>query len=354
MRYVKAAREAGLPVAVVSSSSNARDVLRAAGHRGPVRHRHRRHGRRARAPARQARARHVPGRRPCARRRARARRGLRGRARRRRGRPRRRFRTRRRRRPRRPGRRSCASTAPTSWSRTWPSCWSDERPSPLRRAAPVADPRGRARPGPARPARIGVRPGERAHRPARHASTRASRTACPGTYLNGVYESRPLPYAEAGYGFPEARPDGGQRHERQADPPAGRRRAVRRPLRRAALAPPRARHARRARSSATSSGARPPGRRCACARVRLVSLVHRAVAAIHWEVEPIGESARTGRAVRARGQRGAARARLRGPARRRRAARAAGACSRPGQGHGSRWCTARAPASCWSARPWTT
>ena len=25
----------------------------------------------------------------------------------------------------------------------------------------------------------------------------------PGTYLNGVYESRPLPYAEAGYGFPE-------------------------------------------------------------------------------------------------------------------------------------------------------
>jgi alpha,alpha-trehalose phosphorylase len=26
----------------------------------------------------------------------------------------------------------------------------------------------------------------------------------PGTYLNGVYETRPLPYAEAGYGFPEA------------------------------------------------------------------------------------------------------------------------------------------------------
>ena len=25
----------------------------------------------------------------------------------------------------------------------------------------------------------------------------------PGTYLNGVYEQRPLPYAEAGYGFPE-------------------------------------------------------------------------------------------------------------------------------------------------------
>jgi alpha,alpha-trehalose phosphorylase len=26
----------------------------------------------------------------------------------------------------------------------------------------------------------------------------------PGTYLNGVYEARPLPYAEAGYGYPEA------------------------------------------------------------------------------------------------------------------------------------------------------
>src|ERR1700741_3603640 len=26
----------------------------------------------------------------------------------------------------------------------------------------------------------------------------------PGTYLNGFYEARPLPYAEAGYGYPEA------------------------------------------------------------------------------------------------------------------------------------------------------
>jgi alpha,alpha-trehalose phosphorylase len=26
----------------------------------------------------------------------------------------------------------------------------------------------------------------------------------PGTYLNSVYEVRPLPYAEAGYGYPEA------------------------------------------------------------------------------------------------------------------------------------------------------
>jgi len=28
--------------------------------------------------------------------------------------------------------------------------------------------------------------------------------ALPGSYLNGVYETRPLPYAEAGYGYPEA------------------------------------------------------------------------------------------------------------------------------------------------------
>src|SRR5919202_4636502 len=26
----------------------------------------------------------------------------------------------------------------------------------------------------------------------------------PGTYLNGVYELRPLPYAEGGYGYPES------------------------------------------------------------------------------------------------------------------------------------------------------
>src|SRR5205807_1735771 len=26
----------------------------------------------------------------------------------------------------------------------------------------------------------------------------------PGSYLNGVFESRPLPYAEAGYGYPES------------------------------------------------------------------------------------------------------------------------------------------------------
>jgi alpha,alpha-trehalose phosphorylase len=48
----------------------------------------------------------------------------------------------------------------------------------------------------------------------------------PGTYLNGFYEGRPLPYAEAGFGA-----DGRQRDQREADPAFGRGRAVRRPLR---------------------------------------------------------------------------------------------------------------------------
>ena len=53
----------------------------------------------------------------------------------------------------------------------------------------------------------------------------------PGTYLNGFYELRPLPYAEARLRLPRVRPDGDQRHQRQDHPAAGRRRAVRRPLR---------------------------------------------------------------------------------------------------------------------------
>ena len=83
----------------------------------------------------------------------------------------------------------------------------------------------------------------------------------PGSYLNGVYELRPLPYAEAGYGLPESGPDGDQRHQRQADPAARRRRAVRRPLRRAARARAPARLPRRACCTAAPSGCRPPGRR---------------------------------------------------------------------------------------------
>ena len=58
----------------------------------------------------------------------------------------------------------------------------------------------------------------------------------PGTYLNGFYETRPLPYAEAGFGYPEDGQTDRRRHQRQDHPAAGRGRAVRRPLRRIARA----------------------------------------------------------------------------------------------------------------------
>ena len=113
----------------------------------------------------------------------------------------------------------------------------------------------------------------------------------PGSYLNGFYEARPLPYAEAGYGYPEA----GQTvvnvtngkiirllvddepfdvrfgecgsHERTLDLRAGvlRRRVVWRS---------------------------PAGRQVRVSSVRLVSLVQRAVAAVLYEVEPMDTIAR--------------------------------------------------------------
>ncbi len=113
----------------------------------------------------------------------------------------------------------------------------------------------------------------------------------PGTYLNGFYEERPLPYAEAGYGYPEA----GQTavnvtngkiirllvddepfdvrfgelhgHERVLDLRAG-------VLRRRA------------------EWVSPAGQRVRVCSTRMVSLVQRAVAAILYEVEPLERSAR--------------------------------------------------------------
>src|SRR5947207_10466100 len=108
----------------------------------------------------------------------------------------------------------------------------------------------------------------------------------PGSYLNSVYEVRPLPYAEAGYGFP----DDGQTainvtngkiirllvddepfdirygtlhsHERVLDLRAG-------VLRRSA------------------DWVSPAGARVRVRSTRLVSLVQRAVAAIEYIVEPV-------------------------------------------------------------------
>ena len=113
----------------------------------------------------------------------------------------------------------------------------------------------------------------------------------PGSYLNGFYEERPLPYAEAGYGYPEAgqtavnvtngkiirllvgdepfdvRSGTLRSHERMLDFRAG-------VLRRRA------------------DWVSPAGQQARVTSVRLVSLVQRAVAAVLYEVEPIGARAR--------------------------------------------------------------
>jgi len=113
----------------------------------------------------------------------------------------------------------------------------------------------------------------------------------PGTYLNGLFEERPLPYAEAGYGYPEA----GQTvvnvtngkiirllvddepfdvrfgwlvsHERLLDFRAG---LLRRRV----------------------EWCSPVGKQVRVSSVRVVSLVQRAVAAVLYEVEPLEAPAR--------------------------------------------------------------
>jgi alpha,alpha-trehalose phosphorylase len=113
----------------------------------------------------------------------------------------------------------------------------------------------------------------------------------PGTYLNGVYELRPLPYAEAGYGYPES----GQTvinvtngrlirllvddepfdvrygklisHERELDFRDG-------VLRRSA------------------EWCSPAGRIVRVRSTRIVSLTQRSIAAIQYEVEPVNGAAR--------------------------------------------------------------
>jgi alpha,alpha-trehalose phosphorylase len=113
----------------------------------------------------------------------------------------------------------------------------------------------------------------------------------PGTYLNSVYESRPLPYAEAGYGFPESgqtvvnitngkifrllvddepfdvRYGSVREHVRTLDLRAG-------VLRRAV------------------HWESPTGRAVKVRSTRMVSLVQRAVAAISYEVEAVDTAVR--------------------------------------------------------------
>jgi alpha,alpha-trehalose phosphorylase len=113
----------------------------------------------------------------------------------------------------------------------------------------------------------------------------------PGTYLNSFYETRPLPYAEPGYGYPEV----GQAlvnvtngkiirllvDDEPFDVRYGRLRAHERvlDLRAGVL---------RRRAEWVS----PAGQAVRVSSVRLVSFAQRAVAAILYEVEPLGSPAR--------------------------------------------------------------
>ena len=63
--------------------------------------------------------------------------------------------------------------------------------------------RDRARPRRPGPDRVGVRVRKRPHRLAGNLEEGAPH-GLPGSYLNGVHELRTLPYAEAGYGYPES------------------------------------------------------------------------------------------------------------------------------------------------------
>ena len=78
--------------------------------------------------------------------------------------------------------------------------------------------------------RVGVRPVQRAHRAARQ--PRRGRSARPAGHLPELrLRAAPVALRRGGLWLPAVGPDGHQRHQRQADPPAGRRRALRRPLR---------------------------------------------------------------------------------------------------------------------------
>ena len=98
--------------------------------------------------------------------------------------------------------RRCGATAPTSWSPTSPSCCRDDhrRRVPGRALACPRDPRSTSTcwlsPSRCSPCRTGTSA-------CAATSTRANPTACRAPTSNSFYEIRPLPYAEAGYGYPE-------------------------------------------------------------------------------------------------------------------------------------------------------
>ena len=121
---------------------------------------------------------------------------------------------------------------------TWPSCSEERRMIDATRRHPgraVARPGDPARPRRAGPVRVGVRAVQRAHRAARQ--PRRGRAARHARHLPElVLRAAAAAVRRGRLRLPRVRPDGRQRHQRQADPAAGRRRAVRRALRRAARA----------------------------------------------------------------------------------------------------------------------
>ena len=131
---------------------------------------------------------------------------------------------------------------------------------------PWAVTRGRRSTSTCSPSRVGLRALQRPHRAARQPRRgRAVRPARAPTSTR-FYEARPLPVRRGRLRLPGGRPDRRQRHQRQAHPPARRRRALRRALRRAARARAHARPARRRAAPRGRTGARRRAARSRCAR----------------------------------------------------------------------------------------
>ncbi|MFZ2173310.1 MAG: glycoside hydrolase family 65 protein [Rhodococcus sp. (in: high G+C Gram-positive bacteria)] len=108
----------------------------------------------------------------------------------------------------------------------------------------------------------------------------------PGTYLNGFYEQRPLPYAEAGYGYPED----GQTIVNVTNGSIMRLLVEDEPLdMRYGTAPQHERilDFRSGTLRRTTDWTSPTGRKVRIHAERLVSFTSRAVAAIRYEVEPL-------------------------------------------------------------------
>src|SRR5207344_1969582 len=113
----------------------------------------------------------------------------------------------------------------------------------------------------------------------------------PGTYLNSMYEVRPLPYAEAGYGFP----DSGQTVINVTNGKVIRLLVDDEPfdIRYGTLhAHERVLDLRAGTLTRTVDWSSPAGARIKVKSVRLVSLTQRAIAAISYTVEPVDQKLR--------------------------------------------------------------